>query len=107
MGMVLATDIRVAAPGAKFFYPVMKLGFLPQPSDPIRLAELVGGSRAKLLLMSGTRIDAGQAYNFGLVDMIDDDPMAAAHTLAADATQATRAHVEGIKALFQKRHTHR
>ena len=35
-GMALACDLRVAVPGAKVFYPVMKLGFLPQPSDPKR-----------------------------------------------------------------------
>ena len=43
-GMALACDIRIAVPGAKFFYPVMKLGYLPQPSDPARLAALVGFS---------------------------------------------------------------
>ncbi|MEO0633382.1 MAG: enoyl-CoA hydratase/isomerase family protein, partial [Pseudomonadota bacterium] len=32
MGMVLACDLRISVPGAKVFYPVMKLGFLPQPS---------------------------------------------------------------------------
>ena len=29
MGMALACDIRLAVPKAKFFYPVMKRGFLP------------------------------------------------------------------------------
>ena len=29
MGMALACDIRLAVPKAKFFYPVMKCGFLP------------------------------------------------------------------------------
>ena len=29
-GMVLACDIRISVPKAKFFYPVMSLGFLPQ-----------------------------------------------------------------------------
>jgi enoyl-CoA hydratase len=33
-GMALACDIRLAVPNARFFYPVAKLGFLPQPSDP-------------------------------------------------------------------------
>ena len=42
MGMALGCDLRLAVPQAKFFYPVMKLGFLPQPSDPGRLAALVG-----------------------------------------------------------------
>ncbi|MEM9427018.1 MAG: enoyl-CoA hydratase/isomerase family protein [Pseudomonadota bacterium] len=104
MGMVLAADVRIAVPGAKFFYPVMKLGFLPQPSDPIRLADLVGPSRAKLILMAGRRIDAHQALGFGLIDLIDDDPLTAARSLAADASQADRAHVEEIKAMFHRKH---
>lgn len=99
MGMVLAADVRIAVPGAKFFYPVMKLGFLPQPSDPMRLAELVGASRAKLLLMSGLRVSAEEAYGFGLVDVIDENPLAMARTLAADAAGAERTHVEDIKAM--------
>ena len=39
--MALACDPHRGA-GAKFFYPVMKLGFLPQPSDPARMAALIG-----------------------------------------------------------------
>ena len=46
-GMALACDLRLAVPGARFFYPVMRLGFLPQPSDPARLAALVGPARAR------------------------------------------------------------
>ncbi|MGB1695849.1 MAG: enoyl-CoA hydratase/isomerase family protein, partial [Paracoccaceae bacterium] len=37
-GMVLACDLRLAVPTAKFFYPVMALGYLPQPSDPERMS---------------------------------------------------------------------
>ena len=42
MGMALACDLRLAVPEARFFYPVMRLGYLPQPSDPARLSALVG-----------------------------------------------------------------
>ncbi|MGR3606834.1 enoyl-CoA hydratase/isomerase family protein, partial [Sulfitobacter sp.] len=49
MGMALACDLRIAVPDAKFFYPVMKLGFLPQPSDPARMSALIGPSRTKLI----------------------------------------------------------
>ncbi|MEL6566383.1 MAG: enoyl-CoA hydratase/isomerase family protein, partial [Pseudomonadota bacterium] len=70
MGMVLACDIRIAVPSAKFFYPVMKLGFLPQPSDPARLAALVGPARAKLILMAGQKITASQAVKFGLLEEV-------------------------------------
>ncbi|WP_371055189.1 enoyl-CoA hydratase/isomerase family protein [Rhodosalinus sp. K401] len=100
-GMALACDLRLAAPEAKFFYPVMKLGFLPQPSDPGRLAALVGPARAKLLLMGGAKIGADEALAFGLVDRVlpADDLMDAAHTLAADTLAAAPEHARAIKEL--------
>ncbi len=99
-GMVLACDLRVAVPGAKFFYPVMKLGFLPQPSDPGRLRALVGPSRAKLILMAGERMTAEAALAAGLVDALDDDPVARARIWAEDALAADPAHVAAIKAMI-------
>lgn len=97
LGMVLACDLRIAVPGAKVFYPVMKLGFLPQPSDPERLAALVGPARAKLILMGGARIEADEALAMGLIDRIAVDPVAEARNLATDALAADRRHVEAIK----------
>lgn len=100
LGMVLATDLRVATPGTKIFYPVMKLGFLPQPSDPGRLAALVGPARAKLILMGGARIMADEALAMGLIDRICEDPLAEAQALSADALGADRTHVAAIKDLI-------
>jgi len=101
-GMALACDLRLCVPGAKFFYPVMKLGFLPQPSDPGRLAALVGPARAKMILMAGARIEAQEARDWGLVDrIIDPDALlAAAQGLCADALSARPAHVAAIKRLI-------
>lgn len=70
MGMALACDLRISVPTAKFFYPVMKLGFLPQPSDPARMAALIGPARTKLMLMGGQKIEAPEALSFGLIDRI-------------------------------------
>jgi enoyl-CoA hydratase/carnithine racemase len=100
LGMVLACDLRVAHPAAKIFYPVMKLGFLPQPSDPARLAALVGHARAKLILMAGARVAAEEALAMGLVDRVSDTPLDVARDLAADALAAGRAHVGAIKAML-------
>ena len=101
-GMALACDLRVCVPAAKFFYPVMKLGFLPQPSDPGRMAALVGPARAKLILMGGAKLTAEEALAFGLVDAVvpvsELDPFVT--TLCEDALGATPDHVAGIKALF-------
>lgn len=103
MGMVLACDLRIAVPEAKFFYPVMKLGFLPQPSDPPRLVALVAPSRAKMILMAGVKATADEALSWGLVDRLVPREALAAEVaaLAADAQGASPAHVAGIKALVK------
>lgn len=100
-GMALACDLRIAVASARFFYPVMKLGFLPQPSDPPRLAGLVGPSRAKMILMAGQKIGADEALAWGLIDRIvaPEALLDTARALAADALAASGAHVAGIKAM--------
>ena len=99
MGMALACDLRIAVPGAKFFYPVMKLGFLPQPSDPARLMALVGPARTRLLLTAGQRWTADEALTFGLIDRITepDDLLPTARALAADTLAADPAIPAGIE----------
>jgi enoyl-CoA hydratase len=101
MGMALACDLRIAVPQAGFFYPVMKLGFLPQPSDPARMAALIGPARTRLILMAGQKIAAQEAYQFGLIDRIvpPDALMATAHDLVADARAARPEIARGIAAL--------
>lgn len=103
MGMALACDLRLAVPGANFFYPVMRLGFLPQPSDPARLAALIGPSRAKMILMAGAKIGAQEALAWGLIDRVcaADELMGQARTLAADALAAKPGHAEAIKAMLR------
>lgn len=101
MGMALACDMRIAVPGSKFFYPVMKLGFLPQPSDPGRMAALIGPARAKLILMGGQKITADEALSYGLIDRIveTEELLPHAHALAADTLAAKPEIAAGIKAL--------
>ena len=101
MGMVLACDLRIAVPGARAFYPVMRLGFLPQPSDPARLTRLVGPSRAKMILMGGQKISTDEALAWGLFDRVvePDALLQTARELAADTLSATVDHVAGIKGL--------
>jgi enoyl-CoA hydratase len=99
-GMALACDCRVAVPGAEFFYPVMKRGYLPQPSDPKRLSALVGPARAKQIILAGRRIGAAEARDWGLVDLVAEDAVEGALTLAADALGAEGAHVRRMKAMF-------
>ncbi|RMA42648.1 enoyl-CoA hydratase/isomerase family protein [Rhodophyticola porphyridii] len=100
-GMVLACDLRIAVPEARFFYPVAKLGFLPQPSDPARMAALIGLARTKLLLLAGQKLTAQEALDFGLIDrlVLRDGLLAMARDLAADALAGDAETLRGIKRL--------
>lgn len=101
MGMVLACDLRIAVPGTRAFYPVMKLGFLPQPSDPGRLTRLIGPSRAKTILMAGQKISTEDALSWGLFDRVveADALLSTARDLAADTLSADPSHAQAIKGL--------
>ena len=98
-GMALACDIRIAVPHAKFFYPVMTLGYLPQPSDPARMAALIGPSRTKMVLMAGQKLSAEDALAYGLIEHIyqPENLMEQAIELTNDICIATPEHVTGIK----------
>lgn len=98
----LACDLRICTPGAKFFYPVLKRGFLPQPADVRRMAALIGTAQAKLILMGGQKIDAAEALRIGLVDRV----LPAAEfggfldSLTTDAAAAKPQSIAAIKRLF-------
>ncbi len=103
-GMALACDLRISVPTAKFFYPVMKLGFLPQPSDPVRMRALIGPSRTKLILMAGQKIRADEALAMGLIDRIVsiDDFDTTLETLTQDVIAASPQQIAGIKRLVDE-----
>jgi enoyl-CoA hydratase len=99
MGAALACDLRIAVPTANFFYPVMRLGYRPQPSDPARLAALVGPSRSRMILLAAQRIDAETALSWGLIDRISapETLIDTAMSLAEAALAADPEHVHTLK----------
>lgn len=100
--LALACDLRISTPDAKFFYPVLKRGFLPQPDDVKRLATLIGPARAKLILMGGQKLDAPEALRIGLVERVL--PLAEfdsfLDTLTSDAAAAKPQSIAAINRLF-------
>jgi len=97
-GMALACDLRIAVASAKVFYPVMRLGHLPQPSDVKRMVALMGPARTKLILAGGQKITAQQAYDFGLIDCIVEPAalMQTARDLMTDSLGAKHEIADGI-----------
>lgn len=98
-GMALACDMRISASHAKFFYPVAKLGFLPQPSDPGRMTRLIGPARAKMILAAGQKIVAEEALMWGLLDELTDAPYIRACQIADGLAEADPTHIAAIKAM--------
>lgn len=102
-GMALACDIRLAVPGAKFFYPVMKLGYLPQPSDAGRMRALIGPARTKMILAGGQKIEAAEACAWGLVDRLvePEELLPQARGVLADSLAAKPEIAKGILEMCQ------
>ena len=71
--LALSADIRVATSRAQFGLPEMNLGMIPGSGGTQRLARLIGLSRAKYHIMTGTRFSAQQAADWGLVAELADD----------------------------------
>ena len=81
----------------------MRLGYLPQPSDPARLAALVGPARARMILLAGARIGVEEALAWGLVDRIVEREalMDEVRRLAADAMAAAPLHLAALKRMMR------
>jgi len=65
--MALACDLRLAAEGATFGLPEVKVGLVPGAGGTQRLTTLCGIGTAKRLILTGETIGADEALRLGLV----------------------------------------
>jgi enoyl-CoA hydratase len=68
--VAVAADVRVAAADVRIGFTQVRLGIMPAWGGAERLAELVGRSRALLLVGTGRVLDAADAERIGLVDVV-------------------------------------
>jgi enoyl-CoA hydratase/carnithine racemase len=68
--VAVAADIRVAADDIKIAFNQVELEIMPAWGGAERLAALVGKSRALLLAGTGTAVEAAEAHQIGLVDLV-------------------------------------
>ncbi len=68
--MILPFDIRIASEDASFSFPFTKLGILPGLGSSYFLPALVGVSKAKELVLTGSTIDAHEALKIGLINKV-------------------------------------
>ena len=81
--IALSCDIRLATARSEFALPEVKLGMIPGSGGTQRLARLIGLSRAKYHVMTGSRISAAQAEDWGLVAGVHADAAALDAAVAA------------------------
>lgn len=68
--LAMSCDLRIAADGARFGQPEIKLGLIPGGGGTQRMPRLVGMGHAMRLILSGDMIPAAEAKEIGLVEMV-------------------------------------
>ncbi len=68
--LALACDIRIASENATMGLTETRLAIIPGGGGTQRLPRLVGRGKAKELIFTGRRVDAGEALDIGLVNKI-------------------------------------
>jgi enoyl-CoA hydratase len=102
--LLLSTDIRGAADGARFGLPEVKWSIYPFGGATVKLVHQIGHVHAMDLLLSGRLVDAGFAERIGLVntvlapDRLMGWAMATAATVAANSPTAVQAVKQQISA---------
>jgi enoyl-CoA hydratase/carnithine racemase len=87
--MLLHCDHVVAAAGASFATPFLKLGLIPEAASSLLAPQRMGHARAFSLLIMGRPLSAADAKEAGIVNTIvdaaavDDVALKAAHEIAA------------------------
>jgi enoyl-CoA hydratase / 3-hydroxyacyl-CoA dehydrogenase len=94
--LALAADFIVAAEGSLLGLPEVGLGIHPGMGGATRLTRLIGRARTKLLVYTGARVTAEEAFRLGFVaklvpaESARADTAALAETIAGNAPLAVR-----------------
>ncbi|MBX7115429.1 MAG: enoyl-CoA hydratase/isomerase family protein [Myxococcaceae bacterium] len=101
--LALACDFRVGGPAAAFCLPPAKLGIVYSLTGLERAARVVGLQRARLMFLTGRRIDAETANAWGLLDVLtqagqeEAQALALCNELASGARQAIAGMKRGLR----------
>lgn len=82
MELLLAADLAVAAPHARFGLPEGKIGVYPGGGGAFRLPAQIPPKVAMEVLLTGRMVEAAEAARWGLVNSAAGDPLDAALELA-------------------------
>jgi enoyl-CoA hydratase/carnithine racemase len=102
--LLLSTDIRAAAPHARFGLPEVRWSIYPFGGATVKLVQQIGHVHAMELLLTGKLIDAAEAARLGLVNRVVPAEglmpwaLETAEIIAANSPSAVQAVKEQISA---------
>ena len=104
--IALAADLMVAAEHAEFFLPETTLGLIADNAT-IRLPRVLPPNIAREMLISGRRMSASEAQNWGIVNQVttSDDLMPAARRLAEQICLSAPLSVAAVLELMRELET--
>lgn len=104
MEIALASDIRIASENAQFALSEARVGSIPGSGGTQRLPRAIGMSDAMLMLLTGDRISAQEAYRNGLVSKVVPfaDLMPTAYEIARKIASNAPLSVRAIKRLVKR-----
>ena len=73
LGIAMGADLRIAGQSSQFGIPAAKLGIAYGWDMVRRLISLVGHAHARMMLLTGDRLDAAEAERIGLVNRVVPD----------------------------------
>ena len=82
--IALGADVRIVAPDARISIREAAWGLIPDMGITRSLPRLVRFDIAKELLLTARFVEGAEAVDIGLATRLADDPLAAAHALAAE-----------------------
>ena len=71
--IAMACDLRTASKKSKLGQPEINIGIIPGAGGTQRLTRLIGESRSMELILTGNMINAEEAENWGLVNLVAED----------------------------------
>lgn len=106
--LAMLCDILLCTPEAKFGQPEITLGIIPGAGGTQRLTTLVGKARAMDMVLTGRRITAAEASEWGLVSRVTnqgesvvDEAVKVADTIAGFSVIATQAGKEAVNGALE------
>ncbi len=98
--LACACDFRVGNAQAVFCLPPAKIGVVYAARGIRRVAALTGLGRAKWMLLTGARIEAEEARQFGLLDVLTAEAEIRALEVCRDLAGAAPLAISGMKQTF-------